>query len=73
VNGQIELREDCTLPRNGPRRRYQSVSIVATPQVPGTLKLLDHNSLIEAVLGLLIVSALGAMPPALHPHMEHMH
>jgi copper resistance protein D len=43
-------------------------------QVPGTLKLLERNSLIEAALGLLIVlivAALGAMPPALH--MEHVH
>jgi putative copper resistance protein D len=45
-------------------------------QVPGTLKLLERNSLIEAALGLLIlliVGALGTMPPALHSHMEHMH
>ena len=44
--------------------------------VPGTLKLLERNSLIEAALGLLIVlivGALGTMPPALHSHMEHMH
>jgi copper resistance protein D len=44
--------------------------------VPGTLKLLERNSLIEAALGVLIVSivgALGTMPPALHSHMEHVH
>jgi len=45
-------------------------------QVPGTLKLLERNCLIEAALGLLIVlivGALGTMPPALHSHMEHVH
>jgi putative copper resistance protein D len=45
-------------------------------RVPGTLRLLERNSLIEAVLGLvviLIVGALGTMPPALHSQMEHMH
>ena len=45
-------------------------------QVPGTLKLLERNSLIEAAIGLLIVlivAALGVMPPALHSHMEHVH
>ena len=45
-------------------------------QVPGTLKLLERNSLIEAAIGLiivLIVAALGVMPPALHSHMEHMY
>jgi copper resistance protein D len=44
--------------------------------VPGTLKLLERNSLIEAALGVLIVSivgALGTMPPALHSHIEHVH
>ena len=45
-------------------------------QVPGRLKQLERNSLVEAALGLLIVlivGALGTMPPALHSHMEHMH
>lgn len=44
--------------------------------VPGTLKLLERNSLIEAALGVLIISivgALGTMPPALHSHMGHVH
>ena len=45
-------------------------------QVPGTLKRLERNSLVEAVLGLLIiliVGALGTMQTALHSHIEHMH
>ena len=45
-------------------------------EVDGTTRKLERNSLIEAGLGvivLLIVGALGTLPPAIHDYAGHMH